>query len=159
MNKSFLLCFMSQQRQKAGYEATSAGSNRQTVLQGHLKNIFFWEKEPKERKRKQREHTADLPSRGQWQDSFLIYNQEAFRCFTCASCPPTHNRPLSACLLSAATPQLPFADCGSRILHIMWWLTHFVIVSACVWASVRACVIWLRVPGWCGQSAYFGSLI
>lgn len=149
--KSSLLFVVGQQQQKAGYEATSTGSSRTL----HRKRTN------KKRKRKQRVHTADLPSR--LLDSFLNYNKEVFRCFTCTSCPPTHNRPLSACVLSAATPQLRLAVLpphrGSKILHMMWQLTHFAIVSACAWASVCMCVIWLRVPGWCGKSGYLGSLV
>lgn len=144
---------------------TSTGSNGQTALQ-HWKNTLSREKEPEKEKEKPEGGTRPtyLPESSGRTPS-CSNNKEVFRCFTCAACPPTHSRPLSVCVLSAATPQQRWAALlphrGSRILHIMWRLTHFVNVSAWVWAAACVCmwVIWLRVPCWCGQSGYFGSQI
>lgn len=88
---------ISQQQQKGGYEVTSTGSNRQTPLQERLKNIFFQEKE---RKGKRRVHAADRPTFQRAATGLLPARQQgSFQVFfTCTSCPPTHNRPLCACL-------------------------------------------------------------
>lgn len=152
---------MSQQQQrKAGYKVTPAGSNTQTAFQEHLKNIFFQEKELKKKAEGthgpptfQRAAAGLLPALQQ--GSFQVFHLHVL---------PTHTQPASFCMLTVCShAQAAFScsptSCGSWILHIISRPTHFVIVSACVWASVCMCVICLRVPGWCGQSGYFGSLI
>lgn len=129
--------------QKTSSEVTSTDSNGQTALQEHLKDIFSREKEHEKEKEKPEGGTRPtyLPESSGRTPS-CSNNKEVFRCFTCTACPPTHSRPLSVCVLSAATPQQCLAALlphrGSRILRIMWRLTHFVNVSACVWAA--ACV-------------------
>lgn len=136
--------------QKTSSEVTSTGSNGQIVLQEHLKNIFSREKEPEKEKEKPEGGTRPtyLPESSGRTPS-CSKNKEVFRCFTCAACPPTHSRPLSVCVLSAATPQQRWAallpHCGSRILHMMWRLTHFC-ECVCLCVSGRVCVCGLS--GW-----------
>lgn len=130
--------------QKASSEVTSTGSNGQTALQEHLKNIFSREKEHGKEKEKPEGGTRpNYLSRERRQDSFLLQQQGSFQVFHLCSL-PAHTQPTSfcVCVLSAATPQQRWAALlphrGSRILRIMWRLTHFVSVSACVWEA--ACV-------------------
>lgn len=116
-----------------------------------LIELFFSFQKKGETQEKRKAETRDLPFRVQRQDSSLLCSQEVFRCFTCASCSPTHPRMTSAsscvcAVCSHAPPQL------SPPPHVIVDPEYYTWCdgwhSFWSWVCVCVCVCYLFESSW-----------